>query len=1102
MLCPRCRFENRKSVSFCEECGAKLDVACPSCGAAIPPGMKFCGSCGQPLTVGATSAPRFASPESYTPKHLAEKILTSKSALEGERKQVTVLFCDLVNSTGLAERIGAEAMHALLNQFCDLALTEVHRFEGTINQFLGDGFMALFGAPIAHEDHARRAVLAALGIQGKFRENALRLSDPSGAPLAIRIGLNTGLVVVGAIGDNLRMDYTAVGDTTNLAARLQQAASPGSIYLSEATHRLVQGDVGVEALQGIHVKGKTEPLTAYRVTDLRPRRSPLGSREERSLTPFVGRDRELATLQELLDQAEHSHGQVVGIVAEPGVGKSRLLYEFRKSLANKRITYLEGRCVSYGSDIPYLPLLDIIRANCGITESDTPQAVGQKVHGALAEVGMDAAALAPYLLQLLGVKEGTEPLTGLTPEIIKTRTFDTLRRMSLQGSQRRQVIFVGEDLHWIDRPSEEYLASLVESLSGAAILLLTTYRPGYRPPWLDKSYATQLALHALSQQESLSVVQSVGQRVSLAEPVAKTILDRAEGNPFFLEELTRAVLELGEAPSAVTVPDTIQGVLMARIDRLPDKTKRVLQTASVLGREFSFPLLGAIWDSTGDLRAHLTELKRLEFLYERTGAGGTAYLFKHALTQDVAYESLLTSQRKALHAAAGQALETLYATRLEPVYDRLAYHYSRAEESRKAVEYLTRFALKATRGHAHEEAITAFRGALGHCERLPPEERDRSTVQLALHQAESLHYLGRRQETVDLLIRHHKCLERLHDPTLTGPYHFRLGFTYSFLGDRERASQNVMQAFAAATECNDQATMGRVSVLVAMERGWSGQIREGIALGQRAVALLEQTPERSWLGFAHYALAFLYSSVGDFELGLQAAARVAEVADAIGDRRLQTNGASVTGLLYAQMGETDAAIEACQRAIEISPDPFETALALGFLGYAYLQAEDPSSAVRILEQAVAQANQYRSQQVRVLFAIRLGEAYLANGETEKARELVASSLKVAREVNYQFGVGMAQRAIGRIAWASGATSEVEPLLKEALETFASIEAKYFVGLIHLDLAKFNYAGENVQVAFTHLNEARSTFKALRIPKYMDRVVQLLQEFGVDRLEEP
>jgi len=814
----------------------------------------------------------------------------------------------------------------------------------------------------------------------------------------------------------------------------------------------------------------------------------------------LGRD--LATLQELLDQAEHGHGQVVGIVAEPGVGKSRLLYEFRQSLANKRITYLEGRCISYGSDIPYLPLLDIIHANCGITESDTPQAVGQKVHGALAEVGMDAAALAPYLLQLLGVKEGTEPLTGLTSEIIKARTFDTLRHMSLQGSQRRPVIFVGEDLHWIDRLSEEYLTSLVESLGGAAILLLTTYRPGYRPPWLDKSYATQLALHPLSQRESLSLVQSVGQRVSLAEPVAKTILDRAEGNPFFLEELTRAVLELGETSSALTVPGTIQGVLAARIDRLPEKTKRVLQTASVLGRTFSYPLLEEIWDSTGDLGAHLTELKQLEFLYERTGAEGTAYLFKHALMQDVAYESLLTSQRKALHAAAGQAFETLYATRLEPVYDRLAYHYSRAEEPSKAVEYLTCFALKAARGHAQEEAITAFREALGHCERLPAQERDRSTVKLALLQAESLHYVGRRQEAIEVLVRHHECLERVHDLILTGPYHFWLGFTYSFLGDRERATQNVMEAFAAAAECDDQATMGRVCVLVAMERGWSGQFREGIAVAQRGVAVLEQTPDRFWLGNAHYALALLYSVVGDFELGLQAAARVGEIADTIGDRRLQTNSASVTGLLYAQMGETEAAIEACQRALEISPDAFETAATLSFLGYAYLQAEDLSNAVRILEEAVAQANQWRSEQFRTWVAIWLGEAYLANGAIEKARELVASSLKVATEINYQLGVGMAQRTMGRIAWASGAISEVEPLLDEALTTFRSMESNYFVGLVHFDLAKFNYARGSVQEAFTHLDEARSMFKALRIPRYVDRVVQLSQEFGAGRLEEP
>jgi class 3 adenylate cyclase len=615
-------------------------------------------------------------PLSYTPPHLVEKILSSRSALEGERKLVTVLFCDLAHSTAIAARLGPEAMHTLLNRFFALALDTVHRYEGTVNQFLGDGFMALFGAPVAHEDHARRAVLAAVGLRRSLAEHHTELGAPYGVACEVRMGLNTGLVVVGGIGDNLRMDYTAVGDTTNLAARLQQLADPGTILVSAATQRLVQGAAHLEALPPAQVKGKTEPVTAYKVLGLSQRRSPLAQRGERNLSQFVGRERELATLEALLAQVEAGQGQVVGLVGEAGVGKSRLLFEFHQRLSGRRVTYLEGRCLSYGRAIPYVPLLDLLRHNCGITDTDVPEAITAKVHSSLQEVELAPDVWAPYLLHLFGVQDATEPLAVLSPEAIKARTFELIRQMSLNGSRRQPLIFEVEDLHWIDTTSEACFAMLGENLASAPILLLGTYRPGYRPPWIEQSYATQIALHHLTPQDGLAVVRSIAPPDQLPDHLAQLILAKAEGNPFFLEELTRAVLEHGELQVDLTVPETIQGVLMARIDRLPEVSKRLLQTASVLGREFALRLLEAMWEGSDALDSLLLELKRLEFLYERLGTAEPVYVFKHALTQEVAYESLLTTRRQALHATAGAALERLYAARLEDVYDRLAYHYA------------------------------------------------------------------------------------------------------------------------------------------------------------------------------------------------------------------------------------------------------------------------------------------------------------------------------------------------------------------------------------------------------------------------------------------
>jgi class 3 adenylate cyclase len=663
-------------------------------------------------------------PLSYTPKHLAEKILTSRSALEGERKQVTVLFCDLANSTPIAERIGPEAMHTLLNRFFELALNEVQRYEGTINQFLGDGFMALFGAPIAHEDHARRAVLATLVLQRTLQEADLR--KPYGEACQFRMGLNSGLVVVGSIGDNLRMDYTAIGDSTNLAARLQQLAEPGTILVSESTTRLVQGAVRLEALAPVEVKGKTEPVSIYKVIGTLPRRSPIASRSERTLSPFVGRERELATLEALFAQVEAGQGQVVGTVAEAGGGKSRLLYEFRQRLQDKRVTYLEGRCLSYGSSIPYHPIIDLVRQFCDLTETDSPEVFAEKVRLALNDIGMEAEESAPYLLQLLGVKEGTESLAVLAPEAIRSRTFDTLKQMSLKGSQQRPLVFEIEDLHWIDHTSQAYLVSLVESLVGASMMLLTTYRPGYHPPWLEKSYATQISLRSLASHDAVTVVHSTRQQTALPESLERIIVQKAEGNPFFLEELTHAVIEQGDIQKEVVVPDTIQGVLSARIDRLPEAHKRLLQTASVLGREFAPRLLQALWEETTPLEALLMDLKRLEFLYERARGEEPVYVFKHALTQEVAYESCLTTRRRALHAAAGHALETLYPEWLVERSEELAHHYTEAGLTEQAVHYWHHAGQKAIERSANVEAIAHLRQGLALLETLPetPQRSD------------------------------------------------------------------------------------------------------------------------------------------------------------------------------------------------------------------------------------------------------------------------------------------------------------------------------------------------------------------------------------------
>ncbi|HKZ07539.1 MAG TPA: AAA family ATPase [Methylomirabilota bacterium] len=580
-------------------------------------------------------------PGEYTPAHLRDAGLISREAREGERKQVSVLFCALSGAAGLAAALGPERMHALLEGFFTLALAEVDRYEGTVNQFLEDGVMALFGAPVAREDHARRAVLAALAIQRGVRE----LEEGS---LSAAIGIDTGPVVVGSVGDHLRMDYTAVGDTTNVAWRLMEAAEAGDILVGESTARLAQGYVRLERCPAVAIKGKSAPVARWRVLGRGPRRGRLDETAGRALTELVGREDELAHLEALLARAESGRGQVLAVVGEPGMGKSRLLREFRRRVGGRAVTWLEGRCVPYGGATPYGPVLDILRQNCGLDEEDRPDVIASKVRAGLREVGVDVQAGAPPLLRLLGVREGAEALEGRAPDLVKARTFEVLRQMALGGSRRRPLVIVVEDLHWIDALSEEYAASLVERAAGASMLLVFTYRPGYRPRWGDRSSGTQLSLSPLGSAESRRLVAALPGGAPLSEAAIARILDKAEGNPLFLEELTRAAAESGDGGADGPVPDTVQDVVSARVDRLPEPARRLLQCAAVVGRAFSVAVLRAVCEEPEELDRTLRLLTHLEFLEERFESGASTFLFKQALVHEVILGGLLERHRRAL----------------------------------------------------------------------------------------------------------------------------------------------------------------------------------------------------------------------------------------------------------------------------------------------------------------------------------------------------------------------------------------------------------------------------------------------------------------------
>ncbi|MBI2154600.1 MAG: AAA family ATPase [Candidatus Rokubacteria bacterium] len=904
------------------------------------------------------------------------------------------------------------------------------------------------------------------------------------------------------------MDYTAVGQTTHLAARMEQMAPPGSILMAADTLRLAEDYVQVKALGPRAVKGLDVPVEVYEIVGAATVRSRLKAAAARGLTRFVGRDSELDQLRQALARAGAGHGQVVAVIGEPGVGKSRLYWEFTHSHRTEGWLIVESGSVSYGKASAYLPVIDLLRAYFQIEARDDARKIREKVTGKLLSLDRALEPALPPLLGLLDVPVEDPEWQRLEPSQRRQRTLDGVKRLLLRESQVQPLIVMFEDLHWIDTETQALLDSLVESLPTARLLLLVNYRPEYQHGWSGKSYYQQLRIDPLPPETADELLRALLGEDPTVEPLKRLLIERTEGNPFFLEESVRTLVEtkvlagergayrLAKAAQSLQIPVSATSILAARIDRLAPEDKRLLQAAAVIGKDVPFTLLQAITEEPEEvLRRGLGTLQAAEFLYESRLFPDLEYTFRHALTQEVAYQSLLAARRQALHTAAGRALEALYADRLDQAYDRLAYHYSKTDDTQKAVEYLTRFAEKAAGMYAHADAVQALEEALVHAEKLPVQEQDRRTLELVVRRAESLHFLGRRQEIVDLLLRHQERIERLGDPSLAGQYYFWLGWAHAWLGHRAEAAQNLSRSLQEATRSGDEALMGRVHRALALEWSYSGRpMDEAVAHARQAVSLLERTEDRFWFSQALFSLSYCCYYTGDFDSAIEAAARLDALGKATGDRRARAESV-IAGLSLATRGEWTEGVEVCRRCLELAPDPFETGLVLACLGKAYLEAEDVGRAVPTLEEGVQVADRVRSLQWRQYFRTWLGEAYRLAGRLDKAREVITQTLEICTNVQYALGIASCNQILGRIAQAQATLPEAERHLTDALQTFAAINCRFEAGRTHLDLAAVAHAQGNKDAVATHLEEARSLFQVLRVPKYVERTEQLAKEFG-------
>jgi class 3 adenylate cyclase/tetratricopeptide (TPR) repeat protein len=931
-------------------------------------------------------------PLTYTPPHLTDKILATRTTLEGERKQVTVLFADLKDSTELIRGLDPEAAQALLDPALHRMMDAVHRLEGTVNQVLGDGIMALFGAPIAHEDHALRACYAALAMQAAMRSYTEEVRRTRGLELRMRVGLNSGEVVVRAIGNDLHMDYSAVGETTHLAARMEQLATPGSIRLTPSTLGLVEGLVQVTALGPVPVKGLVEPVEVFELVGASTMRRRLQAAAARGLTPFVGRQRELEALHQALARAQTGHGQVVALVGEAGVGKSRLVHECVHSHRTQGWRVLESASVSYGKATPYFPVTDLLKRYCRVDDGDDVRTIRAKVTGQVLTLDETLQETLPALLALLDAVPDDSPFLHLDPPQRRQRTLDRLKRVLLRESQVQPLLLVFEDLHWIDTETQALLDRVVESLPTAPLLLLVNYRPEYQHGWGSKTYYTQLRLDPLSPASADEFLQALlGDDPSLV-PLKQLLIARTEGNPFFLEESVRALVETavlaGERGvyrfdstlQSLQVPARVQAVLAARIDRLPPEEKRLLQTAAVIGHEVPLPLLQTIADLPEEaLHRDLAHLQAAEFLYETRLFPEPEYTFKHALTHEVAYGSLLLERRRVLHARIVEALEALAPDRVAAQVERLAHHALRGEVWDKAVTYCQQAGARARDRAAFREAVASFEQALQALAHLPEDGDTRGlAIELRLALGGSLFALG------------------------------EYGRRLALLGEAE----------ALARALDDRARLGRVLAGMAQARRGTGDPDGAIAAGRQALELATELGDSALQMQASHRLGQAYQAIGDFGRAAELLRRNVEAADRESGRPSTDVRIQSRAWLARTLSELGAFAEGRRhgeqalRLATLEGRGITPILAHGCLGTLYLAQGDLEHAIRVLEPGLALCRASGNRSWFRAIAASLGYASALQGRLAEGHALLEEAISESTRT------GALQNQAYRVAWLS------------------------------------------------------------------------------------
>lgn len=1095
MLCPQCGFDSPDGARFCQECGGALSRRCDGCNAALPPGAKFCVECGRPAGTAGVSSLSTPTPSTYAPRHLAEKILRSKSSLEGERKQVTVLFADVKESMSLAETVDPETWHRIMGEFFAILSAGVHRFEGSVNQYTGDGMMALFGAPIAHEDHAHRACYAALSLLDELAKYAETLRREEGLNFSVRLGINSGEVVIGRIDEDLRMDYTAQGHTVGMAARMENLAAPDRCYLSAQTAALVSDYFSLRDLGPFKVKGVSEPMHVFELQGVGRHRTRLDVSRSRGLSRFVGREAELKRLEAALESTRRGEPRVIGIVAEPGAGKSRLCYEFVEKATAAGVRVLTGHCVPHGTMIPFAPVLEVLRAYFGIEEADSPQAAREKIAGRMLLIDDGMRASLPLVFDFLGVPDPERPVPPMDPEPRRRMLYAALQRTIDCKVGQQPAVMVIEDLHWMDGASLGFFSDMISVLPQTCEMLVLNYRPEFHPPWADRPYAEQIALEPLGPEAVGEILRDLLGDDPSAEPLARVIERTTSGNPFFVEELVHALVEAGSLEGKrgayrlvrpvedIILPPTVHSVLAARIDHLPEMHRQVLHSAAVIGKRFSGAVLERIVGMEPEaVRAALDQLCEAGFLYEREVYPEARYAFQHPLTQEVAYRTQLSDRRRLLHLAIARTLSELEPGKEGENAALLAHHWESAGELFDAAIAYRLAAERASASEIHESGRhwTKVMDLVDHLGTSP------KTIDLALAATEGMlgvcWRLGSSREEARRIYEWGEGWAARSSRTsakarLLGVY----GVWHIFMGEIEQALTLYDEAVALLDESADVVLRLGLTSRRAYASLLAGRLRTALRLTQEVLAAMGEDKPRAevslgdWLfvmGLSGLVLTYLgrlTDAARILDRSLQIAIEAGDAGNANALRGFGVTSAWFLGDGVLAMQHARAQVEYAER---IGSPGMRTG-AYDSLGIAHLLRGEWHEAVRCLETALSIARETGTfLQAEALMLANMADAYRGCGDLDRAVDVAREAVEVARTRRTVMHECRASLFLGRVLVARadpGDLAEADRALAEAMAVVAKSEARAYEPYVRLEFAALagargDEAAERVELA--------------------------------------